>query len=392
MDFRDTPQEATFRAEVREWIEANLPSDWRTRSGPPGSSREQISRQWSKRLSDAGYAGLSWPKEFGGAEAPPTYQAILFEELASAGAPPPVNIIGLAMVGPTLIDHGTDDQKDRYLKKILSSEEVWCQGFSEPGAGSDLASLRTKAEDRGDYFLVNGQKVWSSLAHIADYCILLARTDPDAPKREGITYFLLDMTSEGVETRPLRQITGDAEFNEIFLDDVKIPRANVVGSVNDGWKVAMTTLLYERAGLGFALNPMLEARLHHVMELANESSNEHRPIDDPLLRDRLAQEWINVQALKFTNYRALTTLLKQGIPGPEVSVGKITWSETNQRLTKLALEMLGRSAQLDDPDAAWNGFWQFAQLESRGDTILGGTSEIQRSLIAERVLGLPRSR
>lgn len=392
MDFRDSPDEATFRSALREWIDDNLPSDWRQRAAPPGTSRERISRQWSKQLYEAGYAGLNWPQEFGGAEAPPTYQAILFEELAFAGAPPPVGIIGLGLVGPTLIDHGIEEQKERHLKKILTSEDVWCQGFSEPGAGSDLASLRTKAEDKGDHFLVNGQKVWSSFAHIADYCILLARTDPDAPKRAGITYFLLDMKSEGVETRPLKQMTGDAEFNEIFLTDVTIPRDNVVGSVNDGWKVAMTTLLHERATLGFALSPMLEARLHHVMELANEDSNGRRAIDDPLLRDRLTQEWINVQALKFTNYRTLTTLLKQGVPGPEVSVGKITWSETNQRLTKLALEMLGRSAQLDDPDRAWNGFWQHAQLESRGDTILGGTSEIQRSLIAERVLGLPRSR
>lgn len=323
MDFRDTPEEAAFRAELRDWIEANLPSDWRQRAAPPGSSRERISRQWSKRLYDAGYAGLNWPKEFGGAQAPPTHQAILFEELAFAGAPPPIGIIGLGLVGPTLIDHGTEEQKDRYLKKILTSEDIWCQGFSEPGAGSDLASLRTKAEDKGDHFLVNGQKVWSSFAHIADYCILLARTDQDAPKRAGITYFLLDMKSKGVETRPLKQMTGDAEFNEIFLTDVEIPRDNVVGSVNDGWRVAMTTLLHERATLGFALSPLLEARMRMVMELANEGSDGNRPIDDPLLRDRLAQEWIDVHALKFTNFRALTTLLKQGIPGPEVSVGTL---------------------------------------------------------------------
>ena len=393
MDFRDTSEEAAFRAELRDWFGANLPEGW-TEQGPArGRLDEKVSKEWSKRLSEAGYAGLTWPKEFGGAGAPYTHQAIFLEESARAETPDHIGVIGLGMAGPTIISHGTDEQKSAHLGKILSGEEVWCQGFSEPGSGSDLASLKTRAEVDGDDYVVNGQKVWSSFAHIADYCILLVRTDKDAAKHQGITYLLVDMHSPGVDVRPLKQITGDPEFNEIFFSDVRVPRKNILGEENQGWKVAMTTLLHERGTLGFALTARLEVLVRNLVELAKEQNvNGHRAAEDPLIRDRIARQWVELQALKFTNYRALTSLVKTGVPGPEGSVAKLHWSESNQRLTKLALEIIGHASQLDEDDGVWEGYWQYQQLRSRGNTIEAGTSEILRNIIAERVLGLPRSR
>jgi alkylation response protein AidB-like acyl-CoA dehydrogenase len=382
MDLRDTPEEAAFRSEVRDWVEANLPERLQDRRGGAGRF-EELGREWSRKLAEAGYAGLTWPKEYGGGDAPYTFQAIFLEELARAEAPQHIGVIGLGMAGPTIIAHGSEEQKAQYLAKILSAEEIWCQGFSEPGAGSDLAAVRTSARLDGDRFVVNGQKVWSSFAHIADRCILVTRSDPDTSRHEGLTYLVVDMHSPGVEVRPLRQITGEAEFNEIFLTDVEVPRENVLGEIGEGWSVAMTTLLHERATLGFALTGALEVSLRKLIALARE-----RGVADPLLRDRLAREWIELQALRLTNYRALTRLVRTGIPGPEGSVAKLQWSEANQRLTKLALEILGPDAQLVDGD----GYWQYQQLRSRGNTIEAGTSEVLRNIIAERVLGLPRSR
>ena len=384
MDLRDTPEEAAFRSELRVWIAENLPDELRRLRG--GEARfERLGREWSRKLSEAGYAGLTWPREYGGAGAPHTYQAIFLEELARAEAPQHIGVIGLGMAGPTIIAHGTEEQKSRHLARILSAEEIWCQGFSEPGAGSDLASLKTAAilNDAGDAFVVDGQKVWSSYAHIADFCLLLARSDPGGPKHEGLTYLIADMRAPGVEVRPLRQITGEAEFNEIFFTEVVVPRENVLGEVGGGWAVAMTTLLHERGTLGFALTAQLEIAVRKLIALAEE-----RALADPLLRDRLAREWIELQALRYTNYRALTKLMQTGIPGPEGSIAKLHWSESNQRLTKLALELLGPEAALMDGD----GYWQYQQLRSRGNTIEAGTSEILRNIVAERVLGLPRSR
>ena len=381
MDLRDTPEEAAFRAELRAWIGHNLPEEQRGQRGGAGRF-EAAGKDWSRKLYDAGYAGLTWPKEYGGAEAPYSHQAIFLEEMARAEAPTHIGVIGLGMAGPTIIVHGTDGQKSRYLDKILSAEEIWCQGFSEPDAGSDLAAARTRAEDRGDHWLVNGQKVWSSFAHIADWCILVTQTDPDAPKYRNLTYLVVDMHSPGVEVRPLRQITGEAEFNEIFFSDVEVPKENTLGEVGQGWQVAMTTLLHERGTLGFALTAALDVAVRKVIALAAEQGATEEQ------RSRIAREWIELQAVKYTNYRALTSLMKTGIPGPEGSVAKLVWSENNQRLTKLALELLGPEAQVVNG----NGYWQHQQLRSRGNTIEAGSSEILRNIIAERVLGLPRSR
>ncbi|MDQ6650033.1 MAG: acyl-CoA dehydrogenase family protein [Actinomycetota bacterium] len=393
MDFRDTTEEAGFRAELRTWLRTNLPGDWADRDPVTGRHDDAESRVWSRKLYDAGYAGLTWPKEYGGGGAPYPYQGIFLEETARAGAPAHIGGIGLGMAGPTIIAHGTDAQKEQHLAKILSGETIFCQGFSEPGSGSDLASVRTRADRQGDEFVVNGQKVWSSYAHIADYCILLTRSEPGSEKHRGLTYLLLDMHSPGVEVRPLRQITGDPEFNEIFLNDVRVPVENVVLAIGAGWQVAMTTLLHERGTLGFALTAQLETALLRLVKLARTTDGRgRRPADDPVIRDRIAQLWIDLQALRYTNYRSLTSLIKTGVPGPEGSIAKLHWSEANQRLTKLALEIEGPAAQLDGEGGVWNGYWQYQQLRSRGNTIEAGTSEILRNIIAERVVGLPRGR
>jgi alkylation response protein AidB-like acyl-CoA dehydrogenase len=384
MDLRDTPDEAAFRQQVREFIEQNLPDGSRRRGG---RRFEDADRDWSRKLGEAGYAGLTWPKEYGGSGAPYSHHGIFLEELGRAEAPSHLGVIGIGMAGPTIMAWGSDEQKSRYLSKILTAEEIWCQGFSEPDSGSDLASVRTRIEDKGDRFLVNGQKVWSSFAHIADFCILIGLTDPEAPRYKGLTYVIADMHTAGVEVRPLTQITGHAEFNEIFFTDVEVPKENLLGEVGGGWEVAMTTLLHERGTLGFALAATLDVAVRKLIALAKE-----RAVDDPTLYDRIAREWIDLQALRYTNYRALTTLTKTGIPGPEGSISKLVWSENNQRLTKLALEILGSHAQLTNGGGYADGYWQYQQLRSRGNTIEAGTSEILRNIVAERVLGLPRSR
>jgi alkylation response protein AidB-like acyl-CoA dehydrogenase len=364
VDLRDSPDEAAFREQVRAWLPDNLPAT-------PGP-------EWSRSTYEAGYAGLTWPVEFGGYGAPYSHQAIQLEEFARHEAPQHMNVIALGMAGPTIMAHGTDEQRQRYLTKMLTAEEIWCQGFSEPGAGSDLAAVRTRIEPQDDHFLVNGQKVWSSFAHIASYCILVGLSDADAPRYKNLTYVIVDMKSPGVEVRPLRQITGEAEFNEIFFSDVKVPRENLLGEIGGGWQVAMTTLLHERGTLGFALGGALEVQVTKLVALANQ-----RAADDPLIRDRVAQEWIELQALKLTNNRSLTKLMQTGIPGPEGSGSKLHWSEQNQRLTKLAMEIL---------EGEDDGYWRHQQLRSRGNTIEAGTSEVLRNIIAERVLGLPKGR
>ncbi len=379
VDLRDSADEAAFRAGLRSWIEANLPPE--QRGGRGGARRfEEFGREWSRKLYEAGYAGLTWPKEYGGAAAPYSYQAIFYEEMARAAAPPHIGVIGLGMAGPTIVVHGTEAQKERYLQKILSAEEIWCQGFSEPDAGSDLAAARTRAELRGDRFVVNGQKVWSSFAHIADWCILVTQSDPDGPRYRNLTYLLVDMHASGVEVRPLRQITGEAEFNEIFFSDVEVPVENALGEIGQGWQVAMTTLLHERGTLGFALSAALDANVRALVALARE-----RGVGE-VHRDAVARQWIELQALRYTNYRSLAGLVRTGIPGPEGSAVKLHWSESNQRLTKLARELRGADGAVADD------YWNHQQLRSRGNTIEAGTSEVLRGIVAERVLGLPRSR
>jgi alkylation response protein AidB-like acyl-CoA dehydrogenase len=374
VDLTLSPPEQEFRDDVRAWVADNHPG--REPEGDEASF--EFRREWQRKLNERGWAGLTWPTEYGGSGASQMEQAILFEEFARARAPQMANVLGLTMGGPTVIAHGTDPQKERFLAPILSADEMWCQGFSEPESGSDLASLKTRAVLKGDEYVVTGQKVWTTFAHHSKWCMLLARTNPDAPKHRGLTYFLMDMEQDGVEVRPLRQITGEAEFNELFIEEARIPADNVVGGVDNGWRVAITTLMHERAGLAFALQARVQVAL-------GELADELRGTRDPLIRQRFAQIAIEAQALRLLAYRGLTTTMKSGEPGPEGSLGKWLWADINQALTTLAMDARGPEAQLvSEP-------WTYRFLRARANSIEGGTTEILKNIVAERVLGLPRA-
>ena len=377
MDLTLSPAEREFRDAVRGWIEANHPGR------EPDGDRDvfEFRRAWQRALNDRGWAGLSWPTEYGGAGATLVELAIFYEETARAGAPQMANVLGLAMGGPTVIAHGTEEQKQRFLPPILSADEIWCQGFSEPGSGSDLASLKTRAVRDGDDWVVTGQKVWTTYAHEAKWCMLVARTDPNAPKHRGLTYFLMDMEQAAVDVRPLVQITGEAEFNELFIDEARIPDENIVGGEGNGWPVAITTLMHERAGLAFALQVQVQIALRELQDQIREAG----VAGDPLIRQRFAQVFAEAQVLRLNAYRGLTATMKRGAPGPEGSLGKWHWAEVNQSLTELAMDVAGPRAQLAD-DA-----WTYRFLRARANSIEGGTTEILRNIVAERVLGLPRA-
>jgi alkylation response protein AidB-like acyl-CoA dehydrogenase len=390
MDLNLTPTEQKFRDEFREWLGANLPSPWQgSTNSEDRSDYIRYLREWQQKLYEGGWAGISWPQQFGGRGASLMEQAIFQEELARANAPQLIGTIGLSLVGPTIIAMGTDEQKARYLAPILSGEEIWCQGFSEPNAGSDLASLSTKAVRDGDDFVVNGQKIWTSFAQLADWCLQLVRTDSEAPKHKGITCLLVDMRSEGISVRPLRQMSGDSGFNEVFFSNVRIPASQVLGTVNQGWTTAITALMNERANLGTAAQVVFKRNLEALIDRARTiQRNGANATKDPIVRQKLAQAHLELEILRLNTNRALTSLTKTGIPGPEGSIQKLYWSEWNQRLQQTAQEILGPFGQLMDFD---NGTWQYGYLRSRGNTIEAGTSEIQRNIIAERVLGFPKS-
>jgi alkylation response protein AidB-like acyl-CoA dehydrogenase len=391
VDLTLSPSEEAFRDELRSWLEANHPGQ----SPSDEDDGFEWRRRWQRKLHDAGWAGISWPKEYGGRGATLIEQAIFSEEMVRADAPSPANILGLAMGGPVVITHGTEEQKQRYLEPILSAEEIWCQGFSEPEAGSDLASLKARAVKKGDEWVVSGQKVWTTYAHVAKWCMLVARTDPDAPKHQGLTYFLMDMEQDGVEVKPLVQITGESEFNEIFMEEARIPEENVVGGVGNGWAVAITTLMNERAGIAFASQALLKIQLRKLIQMARGiSENGQAAADDPEVRQRIAQLSIESEILRLSGYRGLTQIMKTGVPGPEGSLGKWQWSDVNQALTELAMEIEGPYSQLqhDSPYAVDSNDWQYYFLRSRANSIEGGTTEILKNIVAERVLGLPKLR
>jgi alkylation response protein AidB-like acyl-CoA dehydrogenase len=396
MDFTLTPEQTAFRNTVRAWLKDNLPANWnRQRVGPdiPRPEAYAFMRQWQRKLFDAGLVGITWPREAGGQGLTFMEEMIAAEEMAIAKAPPIINILAIGMAGPTIVAYGTDEQKRRYPPKMLSCEEIWCQGYSEPNAGSDLASLQTRAVKDGDHYVINGQKVWTSLAHIADWMMLLARTDPAAPKHKGITYFLLDMKSPGVTVKPLRQMTGDAEFNEVYFDNVRVHESQILGGLDNGWQVGLTTLMFERLALGFGLQVRLRIALDGLVELARQTKkNGGTATQDPLVRQKLAQVWIDTEVFKYTGARAITKLLKGELPGPEASAGKMMWVEGHQRVQELAMEIQGQYSQLAAGSewAVADGMWQHTFLRSRANSIEGGTTEIQRNIIGERVLGLPK--
>jgi alkylation response protein AidB-like acyl-CoA dehydrogenase len=397
MDFRFSAEDEAFRQELRAWLQKNRPprgsaDDDHTDFMHEGSKDEWQRRlQWHRKMHSGGWVGISWPKEYGGRGATLTQQLIYNEEMAAANTPQLVNGLGIMLVGPTIIHWGTEEQKKRYVPKILSGEEIWCQGYSEPGSGSDVASLQTRAIEEGDYFIVNGQKVWTSDAHHADWCILLVRTDPSAPKHKGISYVLVDTHSPGVTVRPLAQITGDANFNEVFFEDVKVPRKNLIGEKNQGWQVAITTLMFERSGIGGGRD--LLGQVRELADLARAvRSNGKTAWDDSSVRQKISGFAGEALALKYTGFRQLTRRLKGLPPGPEGSVLKLGTSELNLKMSKFAMELLGPYAQLEfkAPFAVDRGIWSYRMLASRALTIAGGTSEIQHNIIGERVLGLPK--
>ena len=397
MDFTLTPEQEEFRESVRAWLKANMPREWDRRvmaaSDVPRPEAYEFLRTWQRKMYDAGFVGITWPKEVGGRGLTFMEEMILHQEMALAKAPPLLNILGVGMAGPTIVAYGTEEQKQRYPAKILSCEEVWCQGYSEPNAGSDLAALQTRAVKDGEHWVVNGQKVWTSLAHIADWMMLLARTDVGVPKHKGITYFLLDMHAPGVTVKPLRQITGDAEFNEVFFDNVRIHESQILGGVNNGWAVGLTTLMYERLALGFGLQVRLRIAMDGLIELARRMEKEGRHLTkDPVMRQKIAQLWIETESLKYMAARAVTKLLKGELPGPEASAGKMVWVDVHQRIQELAMEIQGPYSQLTKGSqrSLENGAWQYTFLRSRANSIEGGTTEIQKNIIGERVLGLPK--
>jgi alkylation response protein AidB-like acyl-CoA dehydrogenase len=395
LDFTLTSDQQAFRERVRAWLATNIPREWKTlgSSEVPRPEAYVFLRKWQRTLFEAGYIGLTWPKESGGQGLTFVEELILHEEMAVAKAPPILNILGVGMAGPTINAYGTEEQKKRYPPKILSCEEIWCQGYSEPNSGSDLASLQTRAVKDGEHWVINGQKVWTSLAHVADWMMLLARTDPAAPKHKGITYFLLDMKSPGVTVKPLRQITGDPEFNEVFFDNVRVHESHVLGGVNNGWAVGLATLMFERLALGFGLQVRLRISVDQLIDLARRMEKQGRSLTkDPVMRQKLAQLWIDTESLKYTGARAITKLLRGELPGPEASAGKMVWVETHQRLQELAMEIEGPYSQLARGSdlAIDGGVWQYSFLRSRANSIEGGTTEIQKNIIGERVLGLPK--
>jgi alkylation response protein AidB-like acyl-CoA dehydrogenase len=398
MDFSFTPEQETFRQELRTWLKANVPPEaTELRHLQPQASVADLKflKSWQKKVHEGGWAGISWPKEYGGRGASLVERMIFDQEMTARKAPGLMNVLGLEIVGPTLIVHSTEKQKKAHLPKILSGEEIWCQGYSEPNSGSDLGSLRTRAVDHGDYFVVTGQKVWTSLARYADWCQLLVRTNPDAPKHQGISCLLVDMKSPGISVRPLRTMTGDSEFNEVFFEEVKVPKVNLLGEKDQGWRIIITSLMFERQGLGFYFTFAQKRHYDDLLEKARQSRRYGNPVTTDLqIRQKMAQVYIDCELLKLNNYRALTRLLRGNPPGPEGSIPKLQWAEMNQRLQELAVEIQGPFSQLyqGEEQAKDGGYWQYGFLRSRANSIEGGTSEIQRNIIAERVLGLPKGR
>ena len=390
MDFELTEPEQRFRDHLRQWLQENLPPGWGTTVFEPVDLHAKVAflKDWSRKLYAAGYAGLSWPKEYGGAGATLMGQVIFNEEVARCKAPTPYNGIALGMVGPTLIEVGTEAQKQRYLAKMLTCEEIWCQGYSEPGSGSDLASLQTRAVQDGDEFVINGQKVWTSYAHDAAFCFLLARTDTSVPKHKGLSCFIVDMHSPGITIRPLKQITGESEFNEVFFDNVHVPRAHLVGELHNGWMVGIGLLMHERATTSILGQANVQVMLQELIALARQQGRHQEPV----IRQRLAQLYTESAAMKYYGYRCLTKRLRGLTPGPEGSAHRLALTRIVQRIQELAMELEGPFAQLlhGSPWAVQDGAWQFSFLRSRSATIAGGTAEIQLNIIGERVLGLPR--
>jgi alkylation response protein AidB-like acyl-CoA dehydrogenase len=386
VDLAFTPEEEAFAGEVRRWLAAHV-------EVPPRfatiADEVEFGRRWQAQLAEGRWVGIHWPRDYGGRGASPVEMAIFNMEYARSRALQPINRVGINLAGPTLLVHGTEAQKQRWLPSILTAEEIWCQLFSEPNAGSDLASLQTRAVRVDDGWLLTGQKVWTSYAQFARWGICLARTDAEAPKHKGISYLVVDMQAQGVEVRPLVQITGDAEFNEVFLDEVFVPDDQLVGPLHAGWAVANTTLAHER-GTAFPFKEQVvhEVYLDELWQLAADTG----ALEDVEVADGLAQSFVELRVLRLHNWRTLSRLAKGSEPGPESSVTKLAWTDMTQALSARALDVVGRAAPLwwSATDNPGGGFWQRQWLWSKAASIAGGTSEVQRTILSERLLGMPR--
>jgi alkylation response protein AidB-like acyl-CoA dehydrogenase len=394
MDFRDTPEEASFRKEVQEFIRTEAPAAAKGVTGEEALiGNWERNKEWFKKLGDKGWIAPAWPAEYGGAGLTTMQQFILNEELALNRVPRPLHlIIGLGMAGPTIIVHGTEDQRKKYLPGIIQGEDVWCQGYSEPGAGSDLASLQTRAVRDGDDYVINGQKIWTTLAHMAKHMILLARTDPDAPKHKGITYFIVDMKAPGVTVRPLLNMAETHEFNEVFFDNVRVPRDNIIGEENRGWYSAVTTLDFERSAIGSAVG--MKQTVESLVEYARDHADDDTSVlkQNSLMRYELTDRMVEVEVARMLSYRVATMQSRGLIPNYEASLLKLYTTELNQRIARTGQRVLGLYGQLmrGSPLAPNNGRQCYTYLRSVAYTIEGGTSEVQRNIVAQRGLGLPR--
>jgi alkylation response protein AidB-like acyl-CoA dehydrogenase len=401
MNFKDTTEEAAFRQAVRGFIASSLPDDLKPGSDRGREAGEMFARgpamkEWTKALAAKKWIAPAWPAEYGGAGLSVMQQFIFNEEMAEARAPRPGGI-ATGFAGPTLIVHGTEEQKQKYLPDILTGEVIWCQGYSEPGAGSDLASLQTRAVRDGDDFVVNGQKIWTSGAHVSSWMILLTRTDPDAPKHRGISYFIVDMKSPGISVRPLVNMADSHEFNEVFFDNVRVPRENIIGEENRGWYLAQTTLSFERSNIGSAVGQ--RQSVQDLIRFARETANGQSTLGwNEALRTELVDRYIETNVATMLSYKIVSMQAKEGVPpGHEASVAKLYGTEMNQRIARTAMKIVGLFGQLDrrqsDEARRWlpqRGRLEYMYLRSVANTIEGGTSEIQRNIIATRGLGLPR--
>ena len=386
MDFTYPPAAEAFRAELRAWLDTHVTDDVRglgiAHLDPASSGLERL-RAWNRELAGAGYATISWPAEYGGRGAGVLEQVVWNEELHRSGAPGPINVLGIPNVAPAIMTYGTDVQKTTLLPPMQRGDDIWCQGFSEPDAGSDLASLLTRATRDGDDWVITGQKIWTTLGHVADWSELLVRTDPDAPKHRGITCLLVEMNRPGIEVRPLVTITGEHEFNEVFLDEVRVPVDHTLGPVNEGWRVAMTTLAHERGGVA-KLHLGLRAKVRRLLDTARQTplGDGRMASEDPALRARLARAYLQAELLKLISDRAISGELHGRPLGPEGSIAKLVWSETEQFVAEVAGDVLG-------PDAN-TGEWGRDRVMARSHTIAGGTTQVNKNILATRILGLPR--
>jgi alkylation response protein AidB-like acyl-CoA dehydrogenase len=393
MELNLSPSEEAFRQEFAAWLQANLPDGVRASKLLTLADDEAfaIRRSWARTMGEAGWLGLSWPKEFGGRGATAMEQVIYLWELRAHDAPGPIDMLGLDMVGPTLIDTGNDEQKRKFLPPMIRGEVMWCQGFSEPNAGSDLAGLQTRADRDGDEWVINGQKIWNSEGHHADWCTVLARTDQEAPKHKGITFFLVEMKTPGISLRPIRQITGDADFNELFLDNVRVPSENILGEVNGGWLVANRFLAYERGVITMSMLMAFQQQWDELRDYARTTRRNGTLLaEDPRVRERLAATYTNIELMRLANLRYITHYMRGGPPGAETSIMKLHWASTEQALTDLSMALAGPAGLATVGSPAAVGDWNRKYLFSRAVTIYGGTQDIQRNIIADRIFGLPR--